>query len=40
MLSSDAALRKPSVAGKSIYFIVTDRFARSGADKDQLVRRH
>ncbi|CAE7947026.1 SWA2, partial [Symbiodinium sp. KB8] len=34
ILASDAALRKPSVAGKSIYFIVTDRFARSGPDKD------
>ena len=39
ILASDAALRKPSVAGKSIYFIVTDRFARSGPDKDQLVHR-
>ncbi|CAK9090085.1 unnamed protein product [Durusdinium trenchii] len=26
--------RKPSIAGKSVYFLVTDRFARSGANKE------
>ncbi|CAE7290773.1 SWA2 [Symbiodinium natans] len=34
ILAGHGALRKPSIAGKSIYFIVTDRFARSGPDKD------
>jgi len=29
-----ARLKKPSIGGKSIYFLVTDRFARSGADKE------
>jgi len=33
LASADGA-RKPSISGKSIYFIVTDRFARSGPDKD------
>ncbi|CAJ1379396.1 unnamed protein product [Effrenium voratum] len=28
------AAAKPSIAGRSIYFIVTDRFARSGPDKE------
>ena len=30
--------RKPSIAGKSVYFLVTDRFARSGANKDRAER--
>ena len=36
VLAASAVLQKPSIAGKSVYFVVTDRFARSGANKDQL----
>lgn len=31
---SGQRLKKPSVGGKSVYFLVTDRFARSGENKD------